>query len=334
MDPSGLDPSFDLDPALAAQMGFASFGAQPSLKKRRYNPSTDAVVSTCSSNGRGKAKQEQYHSSGKNGAGSGGNNVPLGVRKVEGHGRGGVDTNGQDTMGGTRKVGGMGDEEEEEGGRGRRRGRDGEGKKGQSENKDEDTDDEEPVDNYSPKGNTYADSDHTARPVIIPPPLPLPLPLLSPSLPSQPKSNDGSSSIHDFTPTNTNSANTTIAPIATSKTSGTATPPLPPPSPTPETLPASNLAMPMTRTTDVPAPVTAVSTLLPGLVYSQVNGAERSHETQEQKPKPKQKQGPDWWALRKGVRDERGDVAYYDRSFVEDPWEELLQLKGDREGRR
>ena len=31
----------------------------------------------------------------------------------------------------------------------------------------------------------------------------------------------------------------------------------------------------------------------------------------------------DWHALRKGVRDERGDVAYYDTSFVEDPWKNL-----------
>ena len=28
----------------------------------------------------------------------------------------------------------------------------------------------------------------------------------------------------------------------------------------------------------------------------------------------------DWQALRRGVRDERGDVAYYDASFVEDAW--------------
>ncbi len=37
----------------------------------------------------------------------------------------------------------------------------------------------------------------------------------------------------------------------------------------------------------------------------------------------------DWQALRKGVLDERGDVAYYDLSFVEDPWRGL----GGSEGR-
>ena len=31
----------------------------------------------------------------------------------------------------------------------------------------------------------------------------------------------------------------------------------------------------------------------------------------------------DWHALRKGIKDESGDVAYYDASFVEDPWKHL-----------
>lgn len=36
------------------------------------------------------------------------------------------------------------------------------------------------------------------------------------------------------------------------------------------------------------------------------------------------KEAYDWRALRKGVRDENGDVAYYDGSFVEDPWRGLM----------
>lgn len=36
------------------------------------------------------------------------------------------------------------------------------------------------------------------------------------------------------------------------------------------------------------------------------------------------KEAYDWRALRKGVRDENGDVAYYDGSFVEDPWRGLV----------
>ncbi|KAL9634376.1 MAG: hypothetical protein Q9164_004127 [Protoblastenia rupestris] len=33
----------------------------------------------------------------------------------------------------------------------------------------------------------------------------------------------------------------------------------------------------------------------------------------------------DWQALRRGVRDERGDTAFYDASFTEDPWAGLRQ---------
>lgn len=32
-----------------------------------------------------------------------------------------------------------------------------------------------------------------------------------------------------------------------------------------------------------------------------------------------------WQALRKGIRNEIGDIAYYDASFVEDPWKHLGQ---------
>ena len=37
----------------------------------------------------------------------------------------------------------------------------------------------------------------------------------------------------------------------------------------------------------------------------------------------------DWAALRRGIRNERGDMVYYDASFVEDPWAEL-RAAGDR----
>lgn len=36
------------------------------------------------------------------------------------------------------------------------------------------------------------------------------------------------------------------------------------------------------------------------------------------------RQKHDFKSLRKGIRDERGDMAYYDGSFVEDPWRGLL----------
>ena len=35
----------------------------------------------------------------------------------------------------------------------------------------------------------------------------------------------------------------------------------------------------------------------------------------------------DWQALRRGIRNERGDTAFYDASFVEDPWA-VLKKKG------
>lgn len=37
----------------------------------------------------------------------------------------------------------------------------------------------------------------------------------------------------------------------------------------------------------------------------------------------------DWQALRRGVVDERGDVAFYDGSFVEDPWRGLGGARGE-----
>ena len=37
----------------------------------------------------------------------------------------------------------------------------------------------------------------------------------------------------------------------------------------------------------------------------------------------------DWQALRRGVRDERGDMAFYDASFVEDPWKDLIDVRDD-----
>ena len=37
----------------------------------------------------------------------------------------------------------------------------------------------------------------------------------------------------------------------------------------------------------------------------------------------------DWQALRRGVRNARGDMAFYDASFIEDPWKHLV---GDKDG--
>ena len=37
----------------------------------------------------------------------------------------------------------------------------------------------------------------------------------------------------------------------------------------------------------------------------------------------------DWQALRRGVRDARGDMAFYEASFVEDPWKHLINDNKD-----
>ncbi|MCJ1403085.1 hypothetical protein MMC11_006308 [Xylographa trunciseda] len=45
LEASDSDPPSDHDPDLATQMGFASFGAQPTAKRRKYNPAADAMTS-------------------------------------------------------------------------------------------------------------------------------------------------------------------------------------------------------------------------------------------------------------------------------------------------
>ncbi|KAL5318446.1 hypothetical protein ACEPPN_013506 [Leptodophora sp. 'Broadleaf-Isolate-01'] len=62
--------------AMAAAMGFSSFGGRPATKKRKFNPTTDAFVE-------GQAL-EKLDRGGKKGTGSGGNMIPLGKARVIG----------------------------------------------------------------------------------------------------------------------------------------------------------------------------------------------------------------------------------------------------------
>ena len=62
--------------AMAAAMGFSSFGGKPAAKKRKFNPTTDAFVE-------GQAL-EKLDRGGKKGTGSGGNMIPLGKQRVIG----------------------------------------------------------------------------------------------------------------------------------------------------------------------------------------------------------------------------------------------------------
>jgi uncharacterized membrane protein YgcG len=71
--------SDDSDPeasAMAAMMGFSSFGGPPAKKKRTFNSATDAFISG--------QELEKLDKGGKNGKGSGGNQIPLGKLRTFG----------------------------------------------------------------------------------------------------------------------------------------------------------------------------------------------------------------------------------------------------------
>jgi hypothetical protein len=75
MDPEYLSDD-DGSAAMAAAMGFASFGTQGPPKKRKFNPAVDAFVEG--------QDLEKIDRGGKKGQGSGGNNIPLGKVRVLG----------------------------------------------------------------------------------------------------------------------------------------------------------------------------------------------------------------------------------------------------------
>ncbi|TVY25527.1 hypothetical protein LHYA1_G005117 [Lachnellula hyalina] len=80
------DSSDEEAAAMALAMGFSSFGAPPSKKKRKFNSATDAFV-----DGQEQLTPEQLENldrGGKKGKGSGGNNVALGRARVFGTGSG------------------------------------------------------------------------------------------------------------------------------------------------------------------------------------------------------------------------------------------------------
>jgi hypothetical protein len=76
-----MDPDYtseDESSAMAAAMGFSSFGSQGPAKKRKFNPKTDALVDG--------QELEALDRGGKKGQGSGGNTIPLGKARVFGQG--------------------------------------------------------------------------------------------------------------------------------------------------------------------------------------------------------------------------------------------------------
>ncbi|TAQ90109.1 hypothetical protein B7494_g1573 [Chlorociboria aeruginascens] len=77
MDPAYTSDSEDESAAMAAAMGFSTFGShKPAFKKRKFNPATDAFV-----DGQDLISLDK---GGNKGQGSGGNNVPLGRQRVIG----------------------------------------------------------------------------------------------------------------------------------------------------------------------------------------------------------------------------------------------------------
>jgi hypothetical protein len=79
MDPEyrGSDEEDAEAQAMAAAMGFSSFGTQkPAAKKRKFNPATDAYIEG--------EELESLDKGGRKGQGSGGNTVPLGKARVFG----------------------------------------------------------------------------------------------------------------------------------------------------------------------------------------------------------------------------------------------------------
>ncbi|TVY37012.1 hypothetical protein LSUB1_G002944 [Lachnellula subtilissima] len=93
------DSSDEEAAAMALAMGFSSFGAPPSKKKRKFNSATDAFV-----DGQEQLTPEQLENidrGGKKGKGSGGNNVALGRTRVFGTGSGSGAASGAGRGGGS-----------------------------------------------------------------------------------------------------------------------------------------------------------------------------------------------------------------------------------------
>ena len=232
--PSGTS-AMDLDPEIALQMGFTSFGARPTAKKRKYNPAADAVSDqpfTFASSARGRG--------GGTRGGSGSNITPLGSARgqqgtlgdaVEGDSRAGSSVvAGTGVAQGDKTISGSG------------------GAQGRDEEYEEPgyvdgTPPDSPLPSLEGEHTRLAEV-HEHRPHVFHPP--------------------------------ESEAYVRERPMAEGEGAG----PL--------------VERGKGQASDVPG------------------------------------QRYDWAALRRGVRNQQGDIAYYDRSFVEDPWEGLVGVRGNR----
>ena len=226
MDAFSLNPdaNFDLDSdhILSVQMGFSSFGAQPSSKRRKYNSSTNANISISNPGGRGELAREQRH---------GEANFRMASAMV-GSGR----KREKEKVKEMDVRLGINDSEEKEEGSGTEQNKLEEGRDGGENTKIEDTVKNEDKEVHLADDNAAGDG------------------------------HSGSGGAEYINNGDDNSSN--LRSFITSPQS------------------------------------------------SQLHHEKHKHKQTYQQPNQEQ----DWWTLKRGVRNEKGDIVYYNNSFVEDPW--------------
>ncbi|MCJ1435273.1 hypothetical protein MMC27_004645 [Xylographa pallens] len=293
------DPDFDLDPNLAAQMGFASFGAQPTAKKRKYNCAADAMTSFLPPTHAGLPKKPPPP------VGTGANSKALGKVEVGENGwlteRGNWGAHGgkryaegEKGMGRDRVLGGGG-----------RRGRAGKGGMEKSWGNVEGLSGT----NSTPLGTRVGRGGKSNAVEAL---------RMRVGAGTSPQSRDREyNEEDDGMPGYVDST--------------------PPGSPIPRKSPhLTNEAKDLSMNGEA-APARQVEEKKEEVVADTGSGPPghpiASSGTPQDLPVRTQPSGSsgghhDWNALRKGVRNEKGDVVYYDASFVEDPWEHLVGGKG------
>lgn len=299
------DPSPELD--IAAQMGFASFGAQPTSKKRKYNPATDAVVSasitelTRLGNGAGLPRKPPPTVDGGGHFGWDG----------AGNGRGGGGGNGRVYDGrGTRGAGGG------DGGRGRGRG-DGftGGRARGSWTRNE-------------RGSTGSNN----TPLGVRPPRRAGDGMGATVLPAEEEEgeDDMPGYVDGTPPDSPNPVHKSIQPTH-SDMDGDSRVGDEPTSSRPKSASTSLPLHPPLHPTDDPPLRGHNQAANDSRAASDDNEGEDNSAVRPANntlPIRPQGGGYDWAALRRGVRNARGDMCYYDASFVEDPWRGLVGRDG------
>lgn len=302
----------DLDPDLAAQMGFASFGAQPTAKKRRYNPATDAVTSSTplsysklpekpppltGANSGIVGQERGRRRGGGSGTVRGEGSDPGGSGSGHG-GRGGMDPGGKVRGSAGRRVLGGGDRR----GRGERGGME---KRWGNENGPSGSNNT-PLGSRIPRDSIGSGAEGFG--VIVG------LGTGEVEATAGVDDEDGMPGYVDDTPPgsplptrDTTFASTEKQYLQTERGMGSTENPR-------EDVSGTQ------ATHDAEGPITSF-TLPKGDLPVRPQPNNMGHGQY------------DWAALRRGVRNERGDVAYYDASFVEDPWKDLIATaEGDRGG--